>query len=128
MVLAGYVRRLARTVRLDAIIDPAHAASDDPAVLAAHCLEAIDPTLSATIREGDMLLVRDITFPPSSSTAADEPHTTTAVLALQALGIAAVICTTAPPPLHCSGCQLRSAHHRTTCQRCRYHRWQYRAH
>ncbi len=87
MVLTGYARRIAQNLEPDLIIAPDHAASGDPAVLAAHCLEAIDPALAETVREGDILVV--------AGQLNGSPANEAAVIALQALGIAAIICAAA---------------------------------
>lgn len=84
MVLTGIAQRVESSLTPAQVIAPALAASGDPALLAAHCLEAVDPTLSERAREGDILLV--------NGTLHGGEGAEDAVLALQALGIAAVLC------------------------------------
>jgi 3-isopropylmalate/(R)-2-methylmalate dehydratase small subunit len=87
MVLTGYARRVGQALDPALIIAPEYAAGGDPAILAAHCLEAVDPMLAETVREGDILVI--------GAPLAGSPANEAAVIALQALGIAAVICTAA---------------------------------
>ncbi len=87
MVLYGITHRVGDNISTAQIIDPAH--NDDPAILAAHCLEAVDATLAEHVREGDILMAG------SGFGAGDDPES--AVLALQALGIAAVVAASAAP-------------------------------
>jgi 3-isopropylmalate dehydratase small subunit len=89
MVITGYARALRGNLRPAQIIDPVTAAAGDPALLAAQCLAALDPDFAERTREGD-LLVLDGTLGEGSQAEA-------AVIALQALGIAAVICRAAGP-------------------------------
>lgn len=84
MILTGYARRIERSISPATILAAEYAESHDPAVLAAHCLAAVDPTLAERTREGDILVV--------AGEVQHGPHAETAVLALQALGIAAVVC------------------------------------
>ncbi len=91
MVLTGYAHCVAGTLTPAHIIDPHVAASGDPADLAAHCLQHVAPDLTARVAPGDVLvlggaLVSD-DVPPDLHEAA--------VLALQAAGFAAVVCTRA---------------------------------
>ncbi len=89
MVLYGTAHRVGDSVTTDEIIAPEHRVGDDPASLAAHCLAAVDPAIAEHTREGDVLLAgRDFGGGP-------EPDI--AVLALQALGFAAVVCASADP-------------------------------
>jgi 3-isopropylmalate/(R)-2-methylmalate dehydratase small subunit len=83
MVFTGYARRVVRELDPALIIAPEHAASGDPALLAAHCLAAVDPALAETVREGDILVV--------AASLAGGAASEAAVIALQALGIAAII-------------------------------------
>lgn len=103
MVLTGYTHRLARNLTPATIIAPEHAASGDPAILAAHCLEAINPSLPEQVREGDILILAGhLATPPAPGTGMhlrDEMDAETAILALQALGIAAVVCEQVDPAL-----------------------------
>lgn len=89
MVLYGTTHRVGDDVTAAQIIAP-DVPSDDPAQLAAQCLAAIDPTLAEHVADGDVLLAG------RAFGEGDAPET--AVLALQALGFAAVICHTAAPP------------------------------
>lgn len=83
MVLYGTTHRVGDGVTTAQIIAP-DARSDDPAQLAAHCLAAIDLSLAEQVVEGDLLLAgRDFGT-------GDDPEI--AVLALQALGLAAIVC------------------------------------
>lgn len=90
MILIGYARRVEHDLSPDDIIAPDVAASGDPALLAAHCLENIDSALAELVREGDLLIVN------GRMREGGDPEA--AVLALQALGIAAVVCTDAAEP------------------------------
>ena len=89
MILYGTTHRVGDAISTDDIIAPEWRASDDPAVLAAHCLAGVAATLGERAREGDVLLAgRDLG-------AGSEPDV--AALALQAAGFAAVICSSADP-------------------------------
>lgn len=83
MILIGYALCVARDVTPESIIAPEYADSGDPALLAAHCFEHIDPTLAETARTGDILVINGNVY---TGEGAEE-----AILALQALGIAAVL-------------------------------------
>jgi 3-isopropylmalate/(R)-2-methylmalate dehydratase small subunit len=90
MVLTGYARCLAHDLTPATIIAPDRAASGDPALLAAHCLEQIDPTLVETVQAGDMLVLAGRLHAPApadETTSSDD-----AIFALQALGFAALLC------------------------------------
>lgn len=87
MILYGYTHRVGDNITTGAIIAPAQRDSGDPALLAAHCLEAVDPAISERAREGDVLL--------AGQAFGAGPAPDVAVLALQAVGIAAVICASA---------------------------------
>lgn len=91
MVLTGYARHIRADLIPVQIIDPATFALGDPALLAAQCLAAIDPDLAARAREGDLLVLDGVL-----DAGAGAEH---AVIALQALGIAAVVCRAAAPEL-----------------------------
>jgi 3-isopropylmalate dehydratase small subunit len=96
MVIIGYARRIDQNVSPGVILAPDVAAIADPALFAAHCLERIDPALAEQVCEGDILVLggqfaEDVS---TTTTSADD-----AVLALQALGIAAVVCVGAAVPL-----------------------------
>lgn len=86
MVLYSTTHRVGDYVTTAQIIAPAQRA-DDPATLAAFCLAAVDATLADRVRDGDLLLAGH------GFGAGDDPET--AVLALQALGFAAVVCASA---------------------------------
>ena len=88
MVLYGRTYRVGDGIGTDAIIAP-HARADDPALLAAHCLETVDAGLAEAVQAGDMLVAG------SAFGAGDDPEI--AVLALQALGFAAIVCVSAVP-------------------------------
>jgi 3-isopropylmalate/(R)-2-methylmalate dehydratase small subunit len=90
MILTGYTHHIGVPLPCAAIIAPEHAASGDPAELAAHCLEAVAPAFAEAVREGDILVVAAEVGAGASA----EP----AVLALQACGVAAVLCAAAHSP------------------------------
>jgi 3-isopropylmalate/(R)-2-methylmalate dehydratase small subunit len=87
MVLTGYSHLIAGDAPSRAIISAEYADSGDPATLAAHCLEALDHDFAERAREGDVLVVRGAVGAGEGA----EP----AVLALQSVGIAAVVCAAA---------------------------------
>jgi 3-isopropylmalate/(R)-2-methylmalate dehydratase small subunit len=87
MVLYGTSHRVGDGVTTDDIIAPERRGDTDPALLAAHCLAALDPALAEHAREGDVLLA-------GSGLGAGE-DAEIAVLALQALGFAAIVCVSA---------------------------------
>ncbi|MCG8349780.1 MAG: hypothetical protein MI924_18605 [Chloroflexales bacterium] len=84
MILTGYTQRIEQDLTPEQIIAPVYADSGDPALLAAHCLAAIDPHLAEVSREGDVLVVNGRLHTGAQAEIA--------VIALQALGFAAVIC------------------------------------
>lgn len=84
MILTGYTHHIGVPLPAVAIIAPEHAGSGDPAELAAHCLEMVDSALAGEVREGDLLVVA------ASIGAGDGLES--AVLSLQAVGFAAVVC------------------------------------
>ena len=86
MVLYGTTHRVGDGVTTDLIIAPEQR-GDDPASLAAYCLAGVDPAIAEGAREGDILLAG------RAFGAGDEPEM--AVLALQALGFAAIVCASA---------------------------------
>src|SRR5262245_16461156 len=87
MILYATTHRVGDEITTDDIIAPEWRESDDPAVLAAHCLAGVAPAVAERVREGDVLLAgRDFG-------AGAEPDA--AVLALQAAGFAAIICSSA---------------------------------
>jgi 3-isopropylmalate dehydratase small subunit len=91
MVLTGHALRIAGELAPAQVIDPAIAASGDPAELAAACLAAVDPTLAERAREGNVLVL--------DGTLAAGAGAEAAVIALQAVGFAAVICRAVAPEL-----------------------------
>ncbi len=90
MILTGYAVRIEHDLWPATIIDPIHAASADTALLAAYCLVEVAPSVAEQAREGDILVVCGQVF--------DGPGTEDAVYALQALGLAAIICAAAAAP------------------------------
>jgi 3-isopropylmalate/(R)-2-methylmalate dehydratase small subunit len=93
MILYGTTHRVGDGITTDDIIAPEHRGAGDPALLSAHCLATIDSTIAEAARAGDILLAgRD--FGRDQHSDANE-GTEAAVLALQALGIAAIICASA---------------------------------
>jgi len=89
MILFGTTHRVGEAITTDDIIAPEWRDSDDPAVLAAHCLAGVAPALAEHAREGDVLLAgRDFGAGPEPDVAA---------LALQAAGFAAVVCSSVDP-------------------------------
>lgn len=97
MVITGCARKICTDVRAWQIIPPAAAASGDPAELAALCLATVDPHLAERVREGDVLVIDGVIT--------DGADLEAAVLALQALGLAALICKDAEPALIALGAQ-----------------------
>jgi len=95
MILYGTTHRVGDGITTDDIIAPEHRGSGDPALLSAHCLAAIDPAIAEAARAGDILLAgRDFGRAPHPD--ADD-GAEAAVLALQALGFTAIICSSADP-------------------------------
>ena len=84
MVITGYARRVTGDLTPAAIIDAETAATGDPALLAAGCLAAVEPGFAERCREGDVLII--------AGSLADGPGAEAAVIALQAAGLAAVVC------------------------------------
>jgi 3-isopropylmalate/(R)-2-methylmalate dehydratase small subunit len=89
MILYGTTHRVGDVITTEDIIASELRDADDPAVLAAHCLAMIAPDIAERAREGDLLLAGH----DFGTGAAGE----TAVLALQAVGFAAVICSSCAP-------------------------------
>ncbi len=83
MIITGRLHRFGDNVDTDAILPGAYLALRDPAALAAHCLEALDPGFRARVRPGD-IVVGGRNFGTGSS----REH---AVIALKASGVAAVV-------------------------------------
>ena len=89
MILYGTTHRVGDGITTAAIIAPQHHADADPAWLAAHCLAGVDPAIAESAREGDVLLAgNDFGAGPAGEIA---------VLALQAVGLAAIVCISADP-------------------------------
>lgn len=84
MVLTGYARRVAADLVPAQIIDGAIVAGGDPAEIAAACLSAVDPDFAERAREGDLLVLDGALRGGEGAEAG--------VIALQAVGVAAVIC------------------------------------
>jgi 3-isopropylmalate dehydratase small subunit len=89
MILYATTHRVGDAITTDDIIAPEWRTSDDPAVLAAHCLAGITPAIAERAREGDVLLAG------RNFGAGAEPDV--AALALQAAGFAAIVCSSADP-------------------------------
>lgn len=87
MVIYGKTHYVSDDVTTERIIAPAYHETGDPALLAGHCLEAVDPALAEQVAEGDVLLA-GVGFGIGD-------YADVAVLALQALGVAAVLCVSA---------------------------------
>lgn len=87
MILTGYTHRITVPITSDLVIAPEYVASGDPAELAAHCLEAVAPDFADAVRDGDILVV--------AAHVGASGDTESAVLALQAVGISAVLCVAA---------------------------------
>lgn len=83
MILTGYIHTVRGDLAPAQIIAPAYADLGDPALLAAHCLDAVAPDLAGRSREGDLLVVAGAIGPG--------PGAEAAVLALQAAGFSAVV-------------------------------------
>lgn len=91
MVITGYARLVMGNLTPGEIIDAETAALGDPALLAAHCLAKVDPDFAARVAEGDVLFLAGELHGGSGAEAA--------VIALQAVGIAAVVCERVAPEL-----------------------------
>jgi 3-isopropylmalate/(R)-2-methylmalate dehydratase small subunit len=87
MILYGTTYRVGDGITSAAIIAPEYQDDADPAWLAAHCLAGVDPAIAEAAREGDVLL--------AGNDFGAGPEAEIAVLALQAVGFAAIVCTTA---------------------------------
>lgn len=83
MTRSGRVWKYGDHVNTDAIIPARYLATSDPAELAKHCMEEIDPRFACDVRPGDILVAGE-DFGSGSS----REH---APLAIQATGIACVI-------------------------------------
>ncbi len=95
MVITGYARRVSASLTPGQVIAPEVAAGGDPAEIAAHCLAAVDAEFAERAREGDILVVDGDLSGGEGAEAA--------VLALQAAGIAALICREAAAELVAAG-------------------------
>jgi 3-isopropylmalate dehydratase small subunit len=84
MVISGYARALRGDLDPEAIIDAESAASGDPALLAANCLAAVDASFAERAGDGDILVL--------DGALRAGPGAEAAVIALQAVGVAAVVC------------------------------------
>ncbi len=94
MILYGTTHRVGDDVTAADIIAPQWHDADDPAILAAHCLEAAGPAISERAQEGDVLLAgRGF----GESLEEGDQGYEMAALALQAAGFAAVVCVSAAP-------------------------------
>ena len=89
MILYGTAHRVGDDITTDMIIASEWRDAGDPAVLAAHCLASVDPSIAEQAREGDLLLA-GLGFGAG-------PEPDVAALALQAAGFAAIVCATADP-------------------------------
>ena len=87
MILYGTTHRVGDDITTDLIIAPVYRADADPAWLAAHCLAGVDSAIAELAREGDLLL--------AGNGFGAGPDAEIAVLALQAVGFAAIICASA---------------------------------
>jgi 3-isopropylmalate/(R)-2-methylmalate dehydratase small subunit len=87
MILYATTHRVGDGITTDDVIAPEWRESGDPAALAAHCLAGVDPAIAERAREGDVLLAG------RGLGAGAEPDV--AVLALQAVGFAAIVCSSA---------------------------------
>ena len=84
--LRGKVHRLGANVDTDVIIPARYLNTTDPAELAKHCLEDLDPTFPLRVRPGDVI-VADENFGSGSS----REH---APVAIRACGVACVVAST----------------------------------
>ncbi|MBC8074433.1 MAG: hypothetical protein H7Y32_00020 [Chloroflexales bacterium] len=91
MILYGTAHQIGAGITTAQIIAPAQRGDGDPAWLAAHCLASVDPALAERVAEGDLLVA-------AQDFGAGE-DAEIAVLALQALGFAAIICGSCAPGL-----------------------------
>ncbi|MDZ4721282.1 MAG: hypothetical protein SH847_22710 [Roseiflexaceae bacterium] len=88
MVVYGNTYFVGDTIGADLILAPDQQ-YDDPADLAAACLGRVDPQIAELARPGDILL--------AGQDFGHGPHPEPAILALQALGFAIIICISAAP-------------------------------
>jgi 3-isopropylmalate dehydratase small subunit len=87
MVLQGYVRVWRGDLHCAQILEPILLAIGDPALIAAQCMAALDPSFAERARDGDMFVVAGALDGADAAEAA--------VLGLQAVGIVAVVCASA---------------------------------
>ena len=83
MQIRGIAHRYGRDVDTDVIIPARYLNTSDPAELARHCLEGIDPTFAGTVAAGDMIVAEE-NFGCGSS----REH---APLAIKAAGVGCVV-------------------------------------
>lgn len=91
MILTGYARRIDAHLSPAALINPAFVDRGDPALLAAACLAEIDQDFVLRAREGDLLVINGVLEGSGDGELA--------IVALQAVGIAAIICQQADPAI-----------------------------
>ncbi len=82
-MITGTVHRLGDDVDTDAILPGRYLALKDPAALALHCLEALDPDFRARVGPGDIIAAGR-----NFGTGSSREH---AVIALKALGVRAIV-------------------------------------
>lgn len=83
MTIRGKVHKLGHHVDTDVIIPARYLVTNDPAELARHCFEDLDPTLRARIRPGDIIVAGE-NFGQGSS----REH---APIAIKALGVPCIV-------------------------------------
>jgi 3-isopropylmalate/(R)-2-methylmalate dehydratase small subunit len=86
-MITGNLIRLGDNVDTDAILPGRYLALKDPADLGAHCLEALDPGFRTRVQPGDIVLAGR-----NFGTGSSREH---AVIALKAVGVAAIIAVSA---------------------------------
>lgn len=85
MILTGYARRVDAHLSPAALINPSLVEDGgDPALLAAACLAEVDQDFALRVREGDLLVINGVLEGSGDCELA--------IVALQAVGIAAIIC------------------------------------
>jgi 3-isopropylmalate/(R)-2-methylmalate dehydratase small subunit len=84
MVLTGYVRRIDAHLSPAEVINPVAVDGGDPALLAAACLAEVDQEFALRVGEGDLLVIN------GALEGDGDPEL--ALEALQAVGIAAIVC------------------------------------
>jgi len=83
MILEGKAHRYGRDIDTDVMIPARYLTTTDPAVLASHCMEGLDPEFAKKVKEGDILVAEE-NFGCGSS----REH---APLAIKATGIGCII-------------------------------------